>query len=210
MQLRYQSYAIAKRILDVGIALIVLVLFAPAWLAIALLIRTTDPGPVLFRREVIGEGGRLFSYYKFRSMRSGDDSHHREWLREYVLHDSPYRDGRFKVTDDPRITPVGRILRRTSLDEIPQLLNVLRGEMSIVGPRPPIVYEYSLYDKRAKGRLRVKPGITGLYQVTARGAAPFSEMLELDLEYIRRRSLALDLWIIAKTPIVMLSGRGAA
>jgi lipopolysaccharide/colanic/teichoic acid biosynthesis glycosyltransferase len=142
-------------------------------------------------------------------MREGDDSHHREWLKAFVERDSPYSGGEFKVRDDPRITWLGILLRRTSLDEVPQLINVLKGDMSIVGPRPPIEFEYELYDERAKRRLAVKPGITGLYQVTARSRVPFSKMLELDLEYIRTRSLWLDLSIILRTPLAMITARGA-
>jgi lipopolysaccharide/colanic/teichoic acid biosynthesis glycosyltransferase len=134
----------------------------------------------------------------------------RRWLREFVTCDAPYRDGVFKVVGDSRVTPVGRLLRRLSLDEVPQLINVLRGEMSVVGPRPPVVYEWELYDESARRRLAVKPGITGLYQVTARSSVPFSRMVEIDLEYVRRRSLSLDLAIMLRTLWVMVSGRGAA
>ena len=203
----YDTY---KRWLDLAVAIPVLVLFSPIWLALAAAIRLTSQGPVLFRRTVVGQGGKPFTYYKFRSMRGGDDSHHREWLKNFVTRDQPYRDGGFKVTNDPRVTRVGRFLRRTSLDEVPQLINVLKGEMSIVGPRPPIEYEYELYDNIAKTRLAVKPGITGLYQVTARSRVPFSGMLALDLEYIRHRSLRLDLCIITRTLKVMMTGSGAA
>jgi lipopolysaccharide/colanic/teichoic acid biosynthesis glycosyltransferase len=142
-------------------------------------------------------------------MRKGDDTHHRKWLAEFVTRDSSYTGGGFKVRNDPRVTFVGKLLRRTSLDEVPQLINVLAGDMSIVGPRPPIEFEYDLYDDAAKRRLAVKPGITGLYQVTARSRVPFSEMLRLDLEYIRTRSIWLDLRIMAQTPVVMVTGRGA-
>jgi lipopolysaccharide/colanic/teichoic acid biosynthesis glycosyltransferase len=187
----------------------VLVLLSPLWLLIGLVIRVTSPGPALFRATVVGKDGRQFTYYKFRSMVAGDDRHHKEWLRDFVTRDAPYRDRVYKVEADPRVTPVGRVLRRLSLDEVPQLINVLRGEMSIVGPRPPIPFEYDLYDQRARGRLAVKPGITGLYQVTARSQVPFSRMLALDLEYIERRSLWLDVGIMVRTVGVMLSGRGA-
>ncbi len=158
----------------------------------------------------MGKDGRQFTYYPFRSMVAGDDRHHREWLRQFVVHDTPYSGGSFKVLSDPRVTRVGRILRRLSLDEVPELVNVLKGDMSIVGPRPPIVFEFELYDDQAKRRLAVKPGITGLYQVSARSQVPFSQMLAIDLEYIRRRSIWLDLQIMAKTIWIMLAGRGAA
>jgi lipopolysaccharide/colanic/teichoic acid biosynthesis glycosyltransferase len=142
-------------------------------------------------------------------MVAGDDSHHREWLKEFVTKDAPYQEGRFKVVADPRRTGIGKFLRRTSLDEIPQLIDVLKGDMSLVGPRPPILYEFEVYDQHARARLAVRPGITGLYQVTARSAVPFSQMLAIDLDYIERRSLWLDLKIILTTPWVMLTGKGA-
>ncbi len=204
------AYEAASRVLDVVVAAAGLVLLSPLWLAIAVLVRATSPGPALFRRTVIGQGGRPFTYFKFRSMVDGDDGHHRRWLREFVRRDLPYQGRHFKVVEDRRITPVGRVLRRFSLDEVPQLLNVLRGDMSVVGPRPPIPYEWELYDARARGRLAVKPGITGLYQVTARGRVPFSRMLAIDLDYVRRRSLGLDLRIMLRTFGAVLSGRGAA
>ena len=208
--MRTRPHAIASRLLDIVVASAVLVLGSPLWLAIAVLIRVTSPGPALFRRTVVGKDGWHFTYYKFRSMVVADDSHHREWLREFVTRDAAYRDGRFKVVGDPRVTPVGRVLRRLSLDEVPQLLNVLRGDMSIVGPRPPIAEEYALYDDRCRLRLAVKPGITGLYQVTARSRVPFSQMLAIDLDYIERRSIRLDVAIMLRTIAVMVSGRGAA
>jgi len=204
-------YEAASRTLDVLVSAAALLLLCPLWLAIAALIRATSPGPALFRGTVIGRDGRPFTYLKFRTMvTDGDDSHHRRWLREYVMRDAAYRDGVYKVLGDSRITPFGRVLRRFSLDEVPQLVNVLRGEMSVVGPRPPLPCEWDLYDAGARRRMAVKPGITGLYQVTERSAAPFSRMLEIDLEYARRRSLRLDLGIMVRTAWVMLSGRGAA
>jgi len=206
---RREPYETIKRIVDVAIALVILVLLSPVWLLIALLVRATSPGPALFRNTMVGRGGRLFSYHKFRTMVAGDDSHHRQWLREFVTKDAPYKEGRFKVDADPRRTPVGKFLRRTSLDEIPQLIDVLKGDMSVVGPRPPVLYEFEVYDDTARRRLAVRPGITGLYQVTARSAVPFSRMLAIDLDYIARRSLWLDLKIILTTPWVMLTGKGA-
>lgn len=208
------GYEATKKVLDLVIATALLGLGSPVWLAIAAATRLTSPGPALFKRPVAGKDGRIFTYYKFRTMRVGDDSHHREWLRRFVLEDLPYEEthGRpvYKAIDDPRVTRVGRFLRRFSLDEVPQLINVLRGEMSVVGPRPPILAEYELYDDKAKLRLAVKPGLTGLYQVTARSQVPFTRMWALDCEYIRRRSLALDLAIMLRTARAMLLGSGAA
>jgi lipopolysaccharide/colanic/teichoic acid biosynthesis glycosyltransferase len=204
-----RGYRVVKRALDLAMATGILVFLSPLWALIAIVIWATSPGPALFRAQVVGKDGRPFTYYKFRSMVEGNDAHHREWLRAFVTQDAPYRDGSFKVVADPRVTGVGRVLRRLSLDEVPQFINVLRGEMSIVGPRPPVAFEYELYDARARRRLAVRPGITGLYQVTARSQVPFSKMLALDLDYIRRRSLRLDLGIMLRTAAVMLTGRGA-
>jgi lipopolysaccharide/colanic/teichoic acid biosynthesis glycosyltransferase len=194
---------------DVALAAALLVVLSPLWLIIIAAIRFTSAGPALFRGTVVGQHGRRFMYFKFRTMMAGSDAHHREWLRQFVGSDAAYVGNEYKVRNDPRVTQLGRILRRTSLDEVPQLLNVLRGDMSLVGPRPPIEFEYELYDDTAKRRLAVKPGITGLYQVTARSKVPFSRMLALDLEYIEHRSVRLDLSIMLKTTKVMVSGRGA-
>lgn len=202
-------YDTVKRLLDLAVAAFILVVLSPAWLVIGGTVLLSSRGPAIFRRTMIGKGGRPFTYFKFRTMLEGDDSHHREWLRAFVTNDAPYDGGDFKVRDDPRVTKIGALLRRLSLDEVPQFINVLRGEMSVVGPRPPIPFEFDLYDDRAKRRLAVKPGITGLHQVTARSSVPFSTMLQIDLDYIERRSLQLDLSIMLRTPIVMLSGRGA-
>jgi lipopolysaccharide/colanic/teichoic acid biosynthesis glycosyltransferase len=203
-----------KRATDVAVSGLVLASGAPLWLAIGLVIRATSPGPALYSRQVVGQNGRFFTYYKFRSMRAGDDSHHRDWLRDFVSSDKAYveHDGKpvFKAIDDSRITPIGKYLRRSSLDEIPQLINVLRGEMSLIGPRPPIIAEYELYDATMRRRLAVRPGITGYYQVSARSQVPFSRMLALDCEYIARRSFLLDVKILVRTPLAMIKGSGAA
>ncbi len=197
------------------VAAVALLLFSPLGLAIAAAIKMTSPGPVFFRAPVVGRDGRVFRYYKFRTMHEGNDnSEHVRWIRAFVRNDRPYvmdDTGRpiYKLTNDCRVTGVGRWLRRFSLDEVPQFLNVLRGDMNIVGPRPPVVYEYDLYGPAERRRLAVKPGLTGLYQVHRRSQASFSEMLQMDLEYSRRRSLLLDLQIIVKTPWVMFTGQGS-
>jgi lipopolysaccharide/colanic/teichoic acid biosynthesis glycosyltransferase len=197
-------------------ALTTIVILTPLWLAIAAVIKATSPGPVLFRTPIVGRGGRVFTYYKFRTMKDGgDNDEHQRWIRSFVRSDQPYtRDDAglpvYKMTNDPRVTRVGRWLRRVSLDEMPQLLNVLRGEMNVVGPRPPVLYEYGLYGPRERMRVAVKPGITGLYQVRRRGRASFNEMLELDLEYVKRRSLRLDLQIMLRTPKAILHGEVTA
>jgi lipopolysaccharide/colanic/teichoic acid biosynthesis glycosyltransferase len=207
-------YGAFKRMVDLLVAVIVLTLGSPIWLAVALAIRLTSPGPAIFHRVAVGRHGKRFRIYKFRTMRhEASDAVHLGWLRDYIIADQPFRvaGGRpvYKVLDDPRITTLGGWLRRTSLDEVPQFLNVLRGEMSIVGPRPPIPEEFNLYDDMARSRLSVRPGITGLYQVMARGRVPFSEVIKIDLDYIRRRSTALDFRIMSLTPWVMLTGRGS-
>lgn len=209
-------YEIITALYGRGIALLAIVALAPLWLCIAIAIKATSPGPVLFRTPIIGRGGRVFTYNKFRTMKiGGNDQEHRRWIRSFVYADQPYGQddaGRpvYKLTNDPRVTRVGRWLRRASLDEMPQLLNVLRGDMNIVGPRPPVVYEYGLYGAREQMRVAVRPGITGLYQVRRRGRASFSEMLALDLEYVRRRSLWLDVCILARTPLAILRGEVVA
>lgn len=210
-------YESTKRAIDVTAALAVINLFLPVWVLIGLAIRLTSRGPALYSGCVAGKGGRKFTYYKFRTMRANnDDSVHRNFIKNYVTEDKPFieegdgpeKKAVYKVINDPRITPIGKILRRYSIDEFPQFLNVLRGDMSIVGPRPPVAFEYDLYDDNAKRRLTVLPGITGLAQVRKRGTASFTEMLDLDLEYIRRRSLALDFLIMLETVAVMVFRRG--
>ena len=211
-------YEAAKRAIDIVVSLAFVIMLSPLWLVIALAIRRNSPGGALFRGQVVGRFGQHFTYYKFRTMyANSDNSIHQKWLEEFVKSDRPFRkaDGApgsravYKVVNDPRVTPIGAWLRRTSLDEVPQLINVLRGEMSLIGPRPPVDYEYVHYDDYARQRLLVKPGITGLYQVTARSAVGFREMVAIDLDYIQRRSLLLDLLIMVRTPWVMLLGKGA-
>jgi lipopolysaccharide/colanic/teichoic acid biosynthesis glycosyltransferase len=148
--------------------------------------------------------------YKFRTMFAGSDpAIHQAYIRSLVKGEAEAIGGAFKLSNDPRITPTGRILRRYSLDELPQLFNVLRGDMSLVGPRPPLPYEWDMYDARARLRLSVPPGITGLWQVSGRNVLDFHQMIELDLGYIARWSFWLDLWIVLRTPLVVITARGA-
>ncbi len=213
-----KAYLAAKRVVDVALSLIVIVGLLPIWIAIGVTIKLTSPGPVFYVTESLAMGGRPFRLYKFRTMEHrADERIHREFIASYVRENKPFAvevgpDGErrsvFKVVNDPRVTPFGRLLRRSGLDEAPQFINVLRGEMSIVGPRSPRPFEYEHYQEWHKQRLTVPQGITGLYQVTARSRASFDEMVRIDLEYIRRRSLWLDLRIIALTIPVMLFGRG--
>jgi len=204
-----------KRGVDIVFSLLVLIIGFPFFLAIALLIKITSKGPVFFAQKRIGENGEEFTLYKFRTMRVGaDDSIHREFTRNFILGkmDKSGLDAEkgsvYKITNDPRVTGIGSFLRRTSLDELPQFINILKGEMTIVGPRPPLPYEYEYYDDWHKLRLKVKPGLTGLWQVSGRSSVPFNEMVMLDLYYIENWSLLLDLRIMLQTIPVMFRGSG--
>jgi lipopolysaccharide/colanic/teichoic acid biosynthesis glycosyltransferase len=182
----------------------------PVLLIVAVLVRLSSPGPVVLRQTRIGQDGRAFQMHKFRSMFAGSDpAIHEAYLRGLVRGEATPVDGAYKLADDPRITPVGRVLRRLSLDELPQLFNVLTAEMSLVGPRPPLPYEVDLYDARARRRLSVPPGMTGLWQVSGRSTLDFHQMVDLDLAYIARWSFWLDLSIVARTPRALITGRGA-
>jgi len=203
---------LVKRTSDLLVALAATLVFLPLWVLITLLIKLDSRGPVFYKQERVGMDGRVFLFYKFRTMRpDADDATHREFQRRYIAGQSevsPASDGRpvYKLQADPRITRVGRWLRRLSLDELPQLLNVLGGDMSVVGPRPPIPYEVESYELWHRKRLDMKPGMTGLWQVSGRNRLPFDEMVRLDLFYIENWSLLLDLKIILKTLPVMLRG----
>jgi lipopolysaccharide/colanic/teichoic acid biosynthesis glycosyltransferase len=204
-----------KRLIDVFSALFVIVLGFPFFLAIAALIRLTSSGPVFFRQMRVGEQGRHFTLFKFRTMREGcDDAIHREFTRSFIqgqMSNSTLDEKApsvYKMTNDPRVTAVGNFLRKTSLDELPQFINILRGEMTIVGPRPPLHYELEHYEEWHKLRLAVRPGLTGLWQVSGRSSVPFNEMVKLDLYYIEHWSLLMDLKIMLRTIPVMLFGSG--
>jgi len=199
-----------KRAMDIIVSVLVMILGAPLFGLIALAVKVTSPGPVLFRQLRLGKDGQPFEFYKFRSMRHGnDDAIHRDFAENFINGSDSTGDTVFKMVDDPRVTRIGHFLRRSSLDELPQFLNVLRGEMSLVGPRPPISYELEHYQDWHKDRLKVKPGLTGLWQVSGRSQVGFDEMVMLDLHYISRWSLLLDLKLIARTIPVMLRGDGA-
>jgi lipopolysaccharide/colanic/teichoic acid biosynthesis glycosyltransferase len=210
---RPRFYLVVKRLLDVVLGAVLVVVTAPIMALTAAAIRLDTPGPVLFRQERVGKDGATFEMIKFRSMIAGnDDSIHRDYYRRLVEGTAEARTTaqgeQVFLLDDPRVTRVGRILRRTSLDELPNVFNVLTGDMSLVGPRPSIHYEVDLYDERARGRLAVKPGMTGLAQVRGRGALTFQEIIELDLEYVARRSLWLDFKILLATPAAVVKRRG--
>ena len=181
----------------------------PIFLIIALLIKLTSKGPVIYKQIRLGKDGKPFYFYKFRSMYMNSNPEiHRNYVIELIRNGKEYK-GAYKIKDDPRVTPVGRFLRKFSLDELPQFYNVLKGDMSVVGPRPPLPYEVEHYEPRQKKRLSIKPGITGLWQVSGRTLLPFKEMVKLDLEYIKRHSFALDLVIFFKTIPTILNGKGA-
>jgi lipopolysaccharide/colanic/teichoic acid biosynthesis glycosyltransferase len=206
-----------KRLIDVLGSLSLLAIFSPVFLIIAAAIKMTSHGPVLFRQKRIGQHGTPFTFLKFRSMyMNNDPSEHKEYVRQLIAGHGEKKhancDGEvvFKLTNDPRITLVGTFLRRASLDELPQLINVLRGEMSLVGPRPPVEYEVEAYKLWHRRRLlEAKPGITGLWQVSGRSRVKFDDMVRLDLQYARNWSPWMDIIILLRTPAAMLFGEGA-
>jgi len=202
-------YEPAKRAIDLLVSMLALIVLSPLLAICALAICLDSAGPVFFRQDRVGEGGRVFTMLKFRSMRSGaDESVHEEYVTSFIRGEGELigDEQRYKLVGDSRITRVGSWLRKTSLDELPQLFNVVRGEMSLVGPRPPISYEVEQYQPSHLRRLAVKPGITGLWQVSGRNTTTFDQMVELDVEYIRRRSVGLDIWIMLKTvPVILLA-----
>jgi lipopolysaccharide/colanic/teichoic acid biosynthesis glycosyltransferase len=204
-----------KRTMDVVGSLAALVVLAPLMAFIAAAIKLTSKGPVIFKQLRVGQHGRRFTFLKFRSMHAQNDPKvHQEYVAQLIRGENSAgaKQGEtvFKLTNDPRITPLGKFLRQTSLDELPQFVNVLLGDMSLVGPRPPIPYEFSSYDIWHRRRLlAVKPGITGLWQVTARSRVGFADMVRLDLKYAHSHSLWLDLKILLHTPLAVLGGDGA-
>jgi exopolysaccharide biosynthesis polyprenyl glycosylphosphotransferase len=209
--------AAMKRTMDIVGSAAALLVGAPLFLCIALAIKATSKGPVFFRQQRIGQHGEPFLFLKFRSMYIGNDaSIHKEYVTQLIAgkadrHPSNGNgEGVFKLTKDPRITKVGAFLRRTSLDELPQFINVLKGDMSLVGPRPPVAYEVEAYDLWHRRRLvEAKPGITGLWQVSGRSRVKFDDMVRLDLEYARSWSPWMDIKILLRTPLAVLFGEGA-
>ena len=198
---------LAKRSIDLFLAFTGMVLAAPVLLGIYLWIRLTSPGPGLFRQVRLGADQREFVMYKFRTMRTGaDPAVHREYVAKLAAGQAEKVDGLYKLHQDPRITRAGRLLRKTSLDELPQLLNVLRGEMSLVGPRPVLPFEAELFPDWAANRFEAKPGLTGLWQVNGRNKLTMDEGLRWDLEYVATRSVRLDLLIILRTIPALLGG----
>jgi lipopolysaccharide/colanic/teichoic acid biosynthesis glycosyltransferase len=205
--------AVTRRAIDIGLAALVLLVLSPLLIGLAIAIRLGSPGPALFRQRRVGYGLREFTIFKFRSMRSDADPRgHREYVTALI--EGKAADGGrknlYKLAVDDRITPVGRWIRKWSLDELPQLLNVIAGDMSLVGPRPAIPYEVEKYPSWYLKRFAVKPGLTGLWQVSGRNQRTYEEMVRLDIDYAERRSLALDLSILARTPLTVVARKGAA
>ncbi len=209
---------VIKRAMDIAGSTLMLILCAPVFLIVALAIKTSSKGPVLFKQRRVGQYGQHFTFLKFRSMQvNNDHSVHKEYVTQFIASGASKQpsngtgEGVYKLTNDTRVTRVGKFLRRSSLDELPQFLNVLKGEMSLVGPRPPIPYELAAYQTWHRRRLlEVKPGITGLWQVTGRSRVTFDEMVRLDLRYATSWSPSLDFTILMRTPLAVLKGEGAA
>ena len=193
-----------KRLLDVVLASLGMLVAVPLLAVAAVAIKLDSPGPVFHRATRVGRGVRPFTFLKLRSMRADAQE-----LRGLLLHRNITQGPTFKLHDDPRVTRVGRLLRKTSLDELPQLLHVLSGEMSLVGPRPPFPEEVEHYEPWMRRRLEIRPGLTCLWQIRGRSDLPFDEWMRLDVEYVERCSLALDLKILILTVPAVLSGRGA-
>jgi lipopolysaccharide/colanic/teichoic acid biosynthesis glycosyltransferase len=208
-------FQVLKRGMDILSSLALLIILSPLLLAIAGLVKLSSRGPVLFRQVRIGQMLKPFMICKFRTMHADSDHGiHHNYVSWFISSSGEAQDKEkntiFKLTNDPRITPIGRFLRKTSLDELPQLWNVLRGEMSLVGPRPPLWYELQQYKPWHRHRvLEAKPGITGLWQVTGRSRTTFDEMVRLDLRYARGQSLWTDIKILLATPAAVIKGKGA-
>jgi lipopolysaccharide/colanic/teichoic acid biosynthesis glycosyltransferase len=198
-----------KRAMDIIGAAFGLILLSPLFILIALFIKAVSPGPVFFKQGRVGQGGKLFECIKFRTMKpNADVSQHKRYLAQLIKEDRPdngKRPAMTKLHDDPQIIPFGNVLRESGLDELPQLINVLRGEMSLIGPRPPIPYEVREYKLWFKDRFDVKPGITGLWQVSGKNRLTFNEMIRLDIQYSRNISFLLDLKILLLTPYAVWS-----
>lgn len=198
------SYSASKRVFDIIFASLALIIASPVLLIVAILIKATDRGPVFFKQVRVGRGGRYFWCLKFRSMCVDAEE-----KKKLLMHLNEVSGPVFKMKRDPRVTRVGAVIRKLSIDEFPQFFNVLLGEMSIVGPRPPLPSEVSLYNARERGRLAVVPGITCIWQVSGRSDVSFERWVELDLEYIEKMSMATDIRILLQTVPAVMKGSGA-
>jgi lipopolysaccharide/colanic/teichoic acid biosynthesis glycosyltransferase len=205
------TFQILKKAIDVMGSLLALIMLSPLFAIIAVAIKLTSKGPILFKQDRVGQRGQHFAFLKFRSMYYKNDTKiHQEYVRQLISGKQESMGGQgsvYKIKDDPRVTPIGKFLRKTSLDEIPQFLNVLKGEMSLVGPRPPIPYEVEVYEAWHRRRfLEAKPGITGLWQVEGRSRTKFDEMVRLDLRYAKSWSPWLDIKLLLRTPAAIFKG----
>jgi lipopolysaccharide/colanic/teichoic acid biosynthesis glycosyltransferase len=206
-----------KRTTDIIGSLLGILLFSPFFIILSILVKLTSEGPVFFRQERVGRYGKKFTFLKFRSMHiNNDPAIHKEYTRNLISgqQDAKGADGKgkgaYKIKDDSRVTSIGKFLRKSSMDELPQFFNALKGEMSLVGPRPPIPYELEAYDIWHRRRLlEIKPGITGIWQVHGRSSTTFDEMVRMDIKYIREWSVWMDIKLLLKTPWVVLTGKGA-
>jgi lipopolysaccharide/colanic/teichoic acid biosynthesis glycosyltransferase len=227
-----QLYFVAKRAIDISLSVLILIIISPLMLVLILVIKATSPGPAIFAQERVGVRrcrvngvvqyeSCLFDFYKFRTMYNNTSSEcHRQFIKAYIANDieamaalqnhAATEKSQYKMVGDPRITPIGRFLRKTSLDELPQLINVLKGDISLVGPRPAIPYEVGMYQPWHLRRFATQPGLTGLWQVKGRDCVGFDEMVKLDTEYIEKQSLLLDLSILVMTPVAVFKGKGGA
>ncbi len=209
------GYLRAKRVLDIVFTLLILLPLCIVFVIVAVAIRMDSDGPIIYRQKRVGLRGAEFNLYKFRSMYvNTNDSAHRDAIVKYMngqemnVGTAAAITFQFKLSDDPRVTRVGRFIRKTSIDELPQFFNVLRGEMTLVGPRPPLPYEVELYTPHNWLRLSGKPGLTGIWQVYGRSRVTFQNMVEMDIDYLHHQSLWEDLKLIALTVPVMIRGRG--
>lgn len=212
--LRRKSRDAAKRALDLAGSAVLLIAFSPVFLCVAVLVKLTSKGPVFFRQQRVGAAGRPFTMLKFRTMHvNADPTVHQQYVEHFIDSSQSPQAGQnvvFKIVADPRVTPLGHFLRRSSLDEFPQFWNVLKGEMSLVGPRPPLPYEVARYKRWHRRRvMEAKPGITGLWQVTGRSRTTFDDMVRLDLRYAKNYSVWTDVKILLATPRAVISGNGA-
>jgi len=203
--LTIRSSVFFKRLMDIVLSIIALVLGSPVFILTALLVKVTSPGPIIFSQVRVGRFGRHFKFYKFRSMYIDAEARKAELMKHNESGDGVI----FKMKKDPRITPIGRFIRKFSIDELPQLFNVLLGDMSLVGPRPPLPSEVRTYTLEERKRLNITPGITCLWQVSGRSELPFSKQIALDKEYIASQSVWKDFLILLKTIPAILTGKGA-
>ena len=198
-----------KRVIDIVLAAVGVAVLTPLWLVVALLIRISDHGPAFFKQTRVGKNGQPFTMYKFRTMRV-DAEQVKASLEAANRADAGAGNSvMFKMRDDPRVTRVGRVLRKTSIDELPQLFNVIKGDMSLVGPRPPLPSEVATYEPHVMGKFSVRPGITGLWQISGRSNLSWEETVQLDLDYAATRTVGLDTWILLQTVPALLRQEGA-